>query len=334
MTPVRRRAVKRPKTVAAIVSLACALTVGEVRAQVRPEIHPVRTVTLTTQQVLLGDQNGKPAVIAGELRLPAKPGRLPAVVLVHGSGGMNTAVEQWARELNDIVVAAFLLDSFSGRGIVNTIEDQSQLDHAAMIVDAYRALGMLAQHPRIDSNRIAVMGFSKGGVAALYSSNERFRKAFAPPNVQFAAHIGLYTPCNTTYRDDGKVTGKPIRLFHGIADDWVPVGPCREYVQRLKSAGVDIALAEFPGAHHTYDNASRKGESEPLLFPRATSSRNCKLIEGESGVILNRKTGMPYDINKDPCIERGTHVAYNEPAATATFKAVREFLIATFRLTP
>jgi predicted esterase len=70
-----------------------------------------------------------------------------------------------------------------------------------MMVDAYRALAMLAQHERIDPNRIAIMGFSKGAIAALYSSKERFRKSYALRNMEFAAHIGMYAPCNTTYRD-------------------------------------------------------------------------------------------------------------------------------------
>jgi predicted esterase len=92
-------------------------------------------------------------------------------------------------------------------------------------VDAYRALDQLAQHPRIDPNRIAAMGFSIGAFAAVYSSNERFLKMYGSPNVKFATHIGLHTPCPVTYRDDTKVTGKPIRLFHGIADDWTPIEP-------------------------------------------------------------------------------------------------------------
>ena len=81
-----------------------------------------------------------------------------------------------------------------------------------MMVDAFRALDTLAQHSRIDPNGIAVMGFSKGAIAAVYSSNERFRKMYGPPNVQFAAHIGLYTPCDVTYNDDDKVTGKALHL--------------------------------------------------------------------------------------------------------------------------
>jgi len=72
----------------------------------------------------------------------------------------------------------FILDSFAGRNIVSTVTDQSQLDHLAMMVDAYRALGVLATHPRIDPARVAVMGFSKGAVAAVYSANQRFAKQF------------------------------------------------------------------------------------------------------------------------------------------------------------
>jgi dienelactone hydrolase len=292
-------------------------------AQMRLEMRPVETVTLSTQQFLTGDKNGKPAVLAGELRIP-KPGtdKLPVVILVHGSGGISATHERWVQEINGTGVATFLLDSFSGRGIVNTINDQSQLDSLAMMVDAYRALGSLAQHPRIDPSRIAVMGFSKGAVAAVYSSNERFRKMYGPPNVEFSAHIGLYTPCNVTYRDDTKVTGKPMRLFHGIADDWVSIEPCRAYIARLRNSGADAVLTEFPGAVHAYDAFFLK---DALTFPQAQTTRHCLLAEGNSGEILNSKSGAHYDLN-NPCVERGTTIAYNEEATAASTKAVKELL--------
>jgi dienelactone hydrolase len=143
-------------------------------------------------------------------------------------------------------------------------------------------------------------------------------------NVEFAAHIGMYTPCNTTYRDDDKVSGEPIRLFHGKADDWVPIQACRDYVKRLKKAGADVALTEYPGATHTYDNFVLK---EPVKLPQAETGRNCLLAEGDSGQILNTKTGAPFTYN-DPCVERGTTIAYDEAATTATVKAVKSLLTA------
>src|SRR5207302_90213 len=64
----------------------------------RTELRAVETLTLTDQQFLTGDKNGKPATIAGELRLPrGAAGKLPAVVLLHGSGGVGPGPEMWAK---------------------------------------------------------------------------------------------------------------------------------------------------------------------------------------------------------------------------------------------
>jgi hypothetical protein len=64
-------------------------------AQARVEVRPIETITLSTQQFLTGDKNGKPATLAGELRIP-RPGtdRLPAAILIHGSGGINASHEK------------------------------------------------------------------------------------------------------------------------------------------------------------------------------------------------------------------------------------------------
>src|SRR5262245_36188105 len=107
---------------------------GPTDAQMRFEMRPVESITFTTQQFLTGDKNGKPAMLAGELRIPM-PGtdKLPGVILVHGSGGLSALHDRWMQELNRVGVATYLLDSFSGRGIFNTNNDQSQLDSLAMM---------------------------------------------------------------------------------------------------------------------------------------------------------------------------------------------------------
>ncbi|MBK1658324.1 dienelactone hydrolase family protein [Paracraurococcus ruber] len=291
----------------------------------RVEVIPIASRTLSGEEFLAGArEGGKPALIAGELRLPAplRPGqRVPAVVLVHGSGGIGASTDLWARELNAAGIAAFLLDSFAGRGIVSTVQDQSQLHSLAMMVDAYRALDVLAQHPRIRADRIAVMGFSKGAVAAVYSAMGRFQAAFGTQGHRFAAHIGLYTPCNVAYAKDAEVGPAPIRLFHGVVDDYVAIGPCRDYAARLKQAGADVALAEYANGQHSFDNPF-----QPLLVTvaDAQTTRGCRLEEGPGGALLNSETQRPYGLG-DACVGRGAHVGFDPVGAAAVRAAVRGF---------
>jgi dienelactone hydrolase len=319
----------RVELIATALAAACCASAAGAQGIGRMEIHAIPSVTVSNQQFLIGNRYGKPVILAGELRLPRGTAEnFPAVVLIHGSGGISAASDRWAQELNSVGVAAFILDAFTGRGIITTNTDQSQLDSIAMTHDAYAALAKLATHPRIDAARIAVMGFSKGAVPAIYSSTRRFQVAYGPGNARFAAHIGLYTPCNVTYREDDKVTDRPLRLFHGIADDYVAIGPCRSYVQRLKQGGADVALAEYPDASHAYDNFTL---ADSVSLPNAETTRNCLIVEGDNGVLLNSKTNQPYSL-ADACVEKGPHVGYNEAAHKATVEAVKQFLTARFNL--
>jgi dienelactone hydrolase len=317
------------RMVVTALATACCASAASAQGVGRLEIHAIPSVTVANQQFLTGDRYGKPVIVGGELRLPRGTAeKFPLVILIHGSGGISAATDRWAQELNSVGVSAFILDAFTGRGIINTNTDQSQLDSIAMTHDAFAALGKLATHPRIDPGRIAVMGFSKGAVSAIYSSNERFRTVYGPSNAEFAAHIGLYTPCNVTYKQDNKVGNQPIRLFHGIADDYVSIEPCRSYVRRLKEAGADVALTEYPNAYHAYDNFTYPSS---VALPNAQTTRNCLIVEGDDGVLLNSKTNQPYTLN-DSCVERGPHIGYNEAAHKATLEAVKQFLTSRFKL--
>jgi dienelactone hydrolase len=294
----------------------------------RIEIHSLKTITLTDEQFLTGVKDGKQDVIGGELRIP-RPGkdRLPAIVLMHGSGGIGGNVDNWSQELNKIGIATFILDGFTGRGIVDTATDQRQLGLLTMINDAYRVLELLAKHPRIDPSRIGIMGFSRGGMVALYASLNRFKRMHASGDTKFAAYLAFYTPCHITFIEDGEVGDEPIRLFHGSADDYVPVAPCQEYVKRLQKAGKDVQLVQYPEAYHVFDNAAFK---TPIRMPEVPTLRNCRMEEDSIGHNINSRTKQP--ASKDPCTERGATLVYNAQAHMGALKAVKEFLTTTFKL--
>jgi len=289
----------------------------------RMEIHAFQSRTLSGDDFLLNTAGaGTPVTLAGELRLPqGTSAKWPVLVLVHGSGGLAGSTDLWVHHLNQAGIAAFVLDTFAGRGIVSTVADQTQLNSLAMMVDTYRALDLLSKHPRIDPKKISVIGFSKGAVASIFSASTRFKGMYGS-EAQFASHIGLYTPCNSRYLSDTQVSGAPMRFFHGTTDDYVSVVPCRAYVQQLQQKGVDATLTEFPDTDHSYDSPLTP---QRLTITAAQSTRNCLFTESKPGQMVNAKSGAPFSYS-DSCVEKGAHIGHNPASTTSTIKAVIEFL--------
>ena len=284
----------------------------------------VRTTTPTSQEFLQGIRPAATSLIWGDLELP--PGRAversPAVVLVHGSGGIGPREDRWADELRQAGAATFVLDSFTGRSIAFTAYDQSQLSSFAMVADAYRALELLVTHPRIDPARITVMGFSKGGAVALYAALTRFQRMHGPTGARFAQHIAFYAPCYYTLIGDDAVTDRPIRFFHGTADAFAPIELCRSYVERLRRAGADAQITEYAGAPHGFD---RPGDSPPRDNPREQNASRCFWEERPEGHLVNRATGQPFTVS-DPCVFLGGISGPDPTAYREALRAVKALL--------
>jgi len=297
----------------------------------RVELHPIPSLTLSDEQFLKGDAGGKPVTVTGELRLAQGAARTPVVILIHGSGGMGANVEAWTRELNEMGISTFALDGFTGRGFTSVNTDQALLGRLNMTLDTYRMLDILAKHPRVDPSRVALMGFSRGGQGALYASLKRFHKMWNTSGLQFVAYVPFYPDCMTSYVSDTDTVERPIRIFHGAPDDYNPVAACRGYVERLRAAGRDVVLTEYPNASHGFDNPL--GSLVPAVSKNAQTVRNCRIREDASGKLINTGTGEPFTY-KDACVERDPHIGYDPAATQAAKQSVKDFLRTVFRLTP
>lgn len=91
-------------------------------------------------------QNWAPQRIWGDLSLPEQADKpVPAMVLMHGSGGIEPSMKTWVDALNGIGVATFVVSTFEPRGVQRTVEDQSLVPPAANLMDGLQALGRLAR---------------------------------------------------------------------------------------------------------------------------------------------------------------------------------------------
>ncbi|HEY5793565.1 MAG TPA: dienelactone hydrolase family protein [Bosea sp. (in: a-proteobacteria)] len=316
------------------LTVAAFMAAGSVSAQeaapkdlpARVELFAIPTLTLSDGQFLSGDANAKATTVTGELAIAQGSGRLPVAVLMHGSGGIGGNVQYWKRLFNAAGISTFVIDGVTGRGFTGVGDKQASLGRLNFILDIYRSLDILGKHPRVDPEKVVLVGFSRGGQAALYSSVERFQRLWNKSGVNFASYVVFYPDCGTTYREDDKISSKPIRIFHGSPDNYNPVSSCKAYLARLKQAGADVQLTEYPNAAHGFDNPL--GANPPVPTKADQSVRECKIRENESATLINEATQKPFAYTDD-CVRIGPTVGADPEATKAATIAVMDFVRST-----
>jgi dienelactone hydrolase len=281
-----------------------------------------------------------PATVVGYLYLPADAkGPVPAMILKHGSGGLDGPhgdnIRKWARTLNSWGVAAFIVDSFGPRGISGTASDQAQLRPWADLADTFAALKVLAADPRIDAKRIGVMGWSRGGSIAMQAALESARLAvLAPGDAKFAAHVVFYGSAETQYRDTA-TDGAPMLFLHGESDNYVPIGPTREFAGWAQSMGDQVQFVAYPNTYHDFDV-----EGGYSGFARIVqTARDCDAVIDLSTGHVVRMDHQPASVTPQQfgayyhgCVKQGADLAYNGAARADAVQKVRAFLIQAFHI--
>ena len=228
-----------------------------------------------------------PVDIFGYLAVPASQGKVPAVVIIPGSGGYQQWMQDtFAKRLNEIGIATLIVDSFTGRDVKETATNQAAVSMAASVVDGFAALQALAQRPEIDASKIGITGFSRGGVVSMFSQDRRLANSIVGQNLQFAAHLPFYPGCTTTF-DNPAPTSAPSLFLLGEKDDYTPAAQCTSYIERLKSAGAQADFKIYPGAYHGWiSDVSRVAYVAQLQV-----FANCDLRINDVGIIREVGSG-------------------------------------------
>ena len=290
--------------------------------------------TPTDELSVVTGRLGPRTVVEGALHVPAGEARIPAVVIAHGSGGVRPDREpEWAKVLGKAGIAAFVVDSYGPRKVSGTETGDIDVSTMANVADAFAALRLLSTHPRVDPARVAIMGYSRGGQVALWTSFEVLRRTFMESSpLAFAAHVSIYPACNMQ-RVTARVSPSPILHLHGEADDLTPLAVCREYLDRLRAAGASVRTIVYPGAYHDFDFAT------PARYaPQVRSAARChaeidldqrryrRLPDGPA--LASRKEYADYERS---CTSRGAMIGGNPKARTQAYADAVQFLAAALR---
>jgi dienelactone hydrolase len=192
-----------------------------------------------------------------QLLLPDGAGPFPAIVALHGCGGlfapsgkMQSRETDWARRLVAAGYVVLLPDSFAARGLreictvkARTIHPRDRAD------DAAAAAQWLAAQPFVDQSRLALIGWSNGGSTVLWT----MRPNFLAEAADFKVAIAFYPGCRVTAKQAAWRPRAPLTILIGSADDWTPAAPCRDLAKRDR-----VRLIEYPGAYHDFDAPNSK----------------------------------------------------------------------------
>lgn len=236
-----------------------------------------------------GPPGAETVPIWGYLALPPGGARVAAMVLMHGSSGLNAGSRvHYSELLNRYGIAAFYVDSFTGRDIGSTVRDQAVLSYIENTRDAFVALRLLRQHPRIDPARIGVMGFSRGGTVSWSSAMREGFVLFRREGLNFALHVPYYPGCN--FGPATATTGAPMLFLLGGADNWTRAEHCLDFAGYLRKTNPRIEVKVYPGGHHAWDSPAADGRLIPI--PNAQNVTGCDtILTNADGSGLEPKTG-------------------------------------------
>jgi dienelactone hydrolase len=316
----------------AIGSASAALAAEPGPAAFRSEIIPFDSADLPLQAMLTGGPTTVSRTIAGELSLPnTDAARVPAVIVLHSDGGLTPNQPAWVPAFNRAGIAVFSVDSFSGRGtfakVHGFVSIEGRANYSIRMVDAYRALDRLSRHPRIDPDRVALLGYSGGGTAVRLAAMQRFARVHAAAGQRFAAFVALYPGCDVSMRDDDQLTPAPLRVHHGTDDVTTWPEFCRKWVVRARNAGADIEFRAHDGAVHGFDLPEG---IPPLIRPDVVNISRCRWREIDGGRVVGAETGRLIE-DTDACVGKGTRAGPHAEARAAATAEVIAFLLSVFK---
>jgi carboxymethylenebutenolidase len=177
---------------------------------------------------------------------PERGGPFPGVVIIHEASGLNDNIKDVARRFANQGYAAFAVDLFANRnravcmarimgGMLRGSPDRFG------VPDLKRALGVLAEQPYVDEDRLGAIGFCMGGGFAIaWACTDDRLKAIAP---YYGANP---RPLSAVARSCPVVGSYPGRDFTARS--------ARKLEAELERHGVPHDVKIYPDARHSFFN--------------------------------------------------------------------------------
>jgi len=213
----------------------------------------------------------------------------PAVVLVHGTAGIDARGTFYREPILNAGIAIFEVDFKTG--VFTSALNRPHPEEFLPL--AFAALKELRKLPAIDPARIGIMGFSLGGGITLRTAVESNRELWMGSEKGFVAHAAFYPVCKPFIKrlesSHSKLTGAPMIIFYGTEDVYGEGSAVPELKRLLsKKYNFELTTVEYAGATHGFnlnappisypDPAAKDGKGYMAWNPEAANDSLTKVV--------------------------------------------------------
>jgi dienelactone hydrolase len=201
----------------------------------------------------------EPVALKGFLYRPEGKGPFPAIVAMHSCEGLTAQAPiserygDWGERLAAAGFVVLFPDSFGARGLGPqcSAAQRSQRSGRDRVVDADAARRWLQQQPYVASDRVSLLGWANGAVAALWTVRPRTAQKDGKPD--FRSVVALHPGCRLLSETAWSARA-PTLILMGAKDDWTPATACEQMVAGARGRSARTAIIIYPGAYHDFDH--------------------------------------------------------------------------------
>jgi dienelactone hydrolase len=191
---------------------------------------------------------------------PEGDGPFPAVIALHGCGGLSAHAEpiqpryrDWAEQLLKAGNAVLLPDSYSSRelGPQCRVSDKERRVRARSerVADIVAARQWLIQQPWVSHQHIGLMGWANGASAVLWAVRPQLPSKGDP---DFRSAVAFYPDCRLS-SGLGWSARVPTLVLIGANDDLSSPSACRQMIDNARGRSALARIVVYPGAYHDFD---------------------------------------------------------------------------------
>jgi dienelactone hydrolase len=204
------------------------------------------------------------AILHAQLYKPDGNGPFPAVIALHGCGGLGGHSEailpryrDWAEQLLKDGKAVLLPDSYGSRELGPQCRVKERERHVLArrerVADIMAARQWLVEQPWVAHDRISLLGWANGASALLWAVRPQLSSANAEPD--FRSAVAFYPDCRVS-SGLGWSARVPTLLLIGAKDDVSSPPACRQMIDGAHGRSALARIVVYPGAYHDFDRAN------------------------------------------------------------------------------